>query len=299
MTTRKEILQSNFEASRLDYVGAFIRLWVSFNTWYNDQSTESSELRRVLHTRREKVIANRYWANMENLKNPAYNDNFEHIIDTVVGVSTTPSGTVDSTGFRYRLICNRANIHTRFLALCISDPILKDWCHGITQFNTETRKDALFGQVYIPYKKYMFDHIYKRFDAVQDIPTELETMGIKQYGCTLYHKQKESSLHSDNCNLVSISDIYGSNFLSVRARASKYKSRTAVLKAYPSAGREGKLYRWHESSNLDIMQRELLLLYKLRCSIIHGDRDAKSADVQEIARHAYDALDDLMSPLFS
>lgn len=285
-------------------MGAFIRLWVSFNTWYNDQSNHRSEQRRVIEVGKLPDITDRYWLHINHLSDPAHNDNYKHIIDTVVDASTTEykdsSGNpvkmkTDSTGFRYRLRCNRTNVHTEFLRECVSDPLLRDWSHGIVQFNTKSRQDELFRSVYVGYKDYMRLHLHLPYNVFDDIPNELSRMGIEQFGCTLFHKLGKSQ--NNNSTISSLQNILGPNFLSLQTKASKYRSQSAVRKAFPTIGNKGKLYRWHEASGLDILQRELLLLYKLRSSIIHGDRD-HSPNEQRIARAAYNALDDLMVPIF-
>jgi len=138
--------------------------------------------------------------------------------------------------------------------------------------------------------------MYLPYNAFDDIPNELSDMGIAQFGCTLFHRLEKSQ--STGSNIASIKDILGSKFVALQNRASKYRSQTAVRKAFPKVGVKGKLYRWHETSSLNILERELLLLYKLRSSIIHGDRDPNSPNEQRIARNAYNALDDLMIPIF-
>ena len=81
-------------------------------------------------------------------------------------------------------------------------------------------------------------------------------------------------------------------------KANNYNSNTAVKRKYNKAGRRGKIYRWVEARDLEILQRELLLLYKFRSSIVHGERDPKATDVQRLAKAAYEALDHILSPLF-
>ena len=305
MPSRKEILRNNFKASRIDFVGAFIRLWVSFNTWYNDYSNARSELNRVLSSAKSSTISTRYWDELNNLNNAAHNDNYQHIIDTVVDASTVsykdsngnPAGwTNDSTGFVYRLRCNRTNAHTDFIRACIDDTDLVDWGHGLVQFNTETRADKLFKEVYFGYKQYMFNHMYLKFDAFNGIPDALSNMGIKQYGCTLIHQLDNK--HAEKSEITSLKEIYGHKFIGLRNKALKFNSKNAVLKAYPKVGYKGKLYRWYECKGNDLLERELTLLYKLRSSIIHGDRDPSSKEAQKLAMYAYYALDDLMTDIF-
>ncbi|MEM7653067.1 MAG: hypothetical protein AAF220_07805, partial [Pseudomonadota bacterium] len=121
-------------------------------------------------------------------------------------------------------------------------------------------------------------------------------MGVEQYGCTLFHTLDTPS--QGVCDIATLADIFGKTFVPFMTRANKFESRSAVKRKYPGTGAAGKTYRWHEVKGLSLFERELLLLYKLRSSIVHGDRDPRSEFVQSLARSAYNALDDILSPVF-
>jgi hypothetical protein len=302
---RRQLLLNNYEASRIDFVGSFVRLWVSFNTWYNDHSSHRSEQQRVTSAGVAGKLSTPYWIDLRALNEPAYNDNFEHIVTQVENSSThkylDANGNEvrsysDTTGFRYRLRCNRRNVHTDFLHHSTKDSILKGWCEGIAQFNIETRQDPLFKGVYLGYKRDRFNKMHLRFNALDHIPAELLKMGINQFGCTLFH-QLSTPTHQKS-DIAKLSDVYGRGFISKMTKANDLGSCSQARKKFPKAGRNGAYYKWLEARNLDLLQRELLLLYKFRSSIVHGDRDPKSETVQKLARAAYNALDAIMSPLF-
>jgi len=140
------------------------------------------------------------------------------------------------------------------------------------------------------------ERMWERFDAFEDIPRLLDDIGIKQYGSLLFHDLKTP--RTGTTRIARLSDIYGVPFVSMMSRANKLPSMSQARKKYPRAGREGLTYKWTQARGLDLLKRELLLLYKLRSSIIHGDRDPQSPLEQQLARTAYEALNLLMRPVY-
>lgn len=310
MANRKEIILNAYEASRIDYLGAFMRLWVSFNTWYNDKLMSrypDSEQQRVIGCGSISSLSAPYWVAMDGLNNPAPDDNSLHVVSTVEGLSTTEftdvsgakqSSKTDDTGFKYRLLCNRQNTHTRFTELCRLDAELQDWCSGLAMFNTKSRADQLFKAVYLGYKSHRASSagIVLDYDVVTHIPDYLVSMGVSQYGCLLIHKLQQD--HADACDITDRKALFGPAFERKITLAARFTGKSGVKRRFNGLGSKGKTYRFVEARGLDLLERELLLLYKFRSSVIHGERDPKSDTVQKLAKAAYSALDELMVPIF-
>ena len=251
MRNRNKILKNGYDASRVDFVGAFIRLWVSYNTWYNDQfsrPTKHTEIDRILKSARREKVHDSFWSSMNELNDPTHNDNALHILQTVENLSVFeyPDGqgntnhhSSDITGFKYRLRCNRKNVHTDFLHMCCRDRNLRDWCHGILSFNTSSRNDDLFSVLYGSYHRDRHDNIHQQFDAIKHIPEALKNLGIDQYGCLLFHNLENSSPSSNS--FIDIRDIFDSNFFRLKVTAKDFDSKTKVKKSTRELAQMGEI----------------------------------------------------------
>ena len=305
--SRRELQRKNYGAAQIDFIGAYTRLWISFNTWYSDRSSASrSEWQRIRKSVRQSPMDREHSKALAALNDARETDNLEHIVQTVEDHSIAryldSNGNpvvqrTDVSGFRYRLICNKQNPHTIFMKAASGDPALAGWSRGLVFFNTESRKDPLFGQLHQRYGTYLYDNMSKRAAEDIDVPAFLNNMGVQQYGNTLYHNLTLRNTISSP--IGSLDDTYGTGFVRSLSRIASYRTVSQVGKAFPIVGRQGRTYRMVESKGLSILERELLLMYKFRSSIVHGDRDPYDPHNQDLARVAYAALDELIRPAFA
>jgi len=132
MSMRADILQNNYEASKIDFVGAYIRLWVSFNTWYNDNSRDASEVARVLAAGNARKLRDSYESDVDQLNEPAHNDNYLHIIETVESHSVYTY--TDSNGTLLRQERTRRDSSTDFDAIVRTNTPVFSWPAVKTRF---------------------------------------------------------------------------------------------------------------------------------------------------------------------
>lgn len=290
-----ETIKSNYSHSRINYIERFMLLWLTFNAWYNDNDKSDKnkclEIGRVLSAVDNDVVFVNYKEEMLRL-NDITEPKLASLVKEIDKLSSRDhvdqygnlhTSHIDTTSIKYKIIVRNGNTHTTFLTL------LGELLPNVTEKEKETHKllnkiklfsfrekdeDTYFRKIYNVYNKMMGSekHITSEYDAIKHIQELLSQYNIVQLGELLY------STDVDSRSFPSQEDIE-SGF---------------ILKSMQND--------FYENSLKELLKLELSLLYKLRCLIFHGDIDMNvvvNPDINEIAKTAYEALDNILYPLMS
>jgi hypothetical protein len=274
-----EKVASNYRFSRVNYTDAFMKLWVAFNGYYPDG--KPPEINRVLSVVERPDFFGNYFTKLFEI---TPDRRVEFLLKCIEDLSTrtgiasngsTFTEKTDDTSTKYKVHSDTGNVHTAFFRAARSaDPILFD---GKTDHLDKTRfchdkggpdnTDTVINGPYISYKKYLATETGIVFyaDFLNTLPVILSHRGILQVGELLF--TEISNQFNDLSNEIAFEETNSDTLGAFRKDSAK---KLLVL--------------------------ELTLLYKLRCTIMHGNIDIQNDENADIlSKAAYNALDSMMS----
>ena len=274
--------------SKIDYLAHFGQLWIGFNKWYNINSTQPQEWARILDSSNGSSMLNVFNKAMDSLSNidPYITREVDNLSTCIchdrAGERTTYS--LDTTGFKFRLLCTNTNDFVAFIQACSRINILKERCTGILFFKPTQSTDPLFKKIYYKYSNHMAtsEQGANPYNTL-DISQLLENANIIHKGQLVFNDLTTSSVSA----LYDIRSVYGASY---EALCSELSSIDSVKRA-KNAGVEMQ-YRMKEKN---LFERYLLILYAFRSAYFHGDFNPYDKDIQKAAKFALSSLSELIS----
>lgn len=277
-----KIAKQNYINSRVDYSQSFIVLWASFNGQYNQNSNKKHEIDRITDFVTVEGVFTKYLEGLIRIANPEdrkikYLLAEVEILSNREGIDSNGNkqlSHIDTTGTKYKIISDNSDVHTIFLKSAISVP--PKWLSSqgelisgrISLFFDIKNNKSLFDRVYYDaYHPFAANYLPWQFDAVKHIPLILSRLEILQYGEILFSNTRI-------------------NFLTALSNID-----TWVLT------NEDTYDEFQSKNAMELLKLELSLLYGFRCALAHGDIDFRNEKVNNFAKKAYEALDDIIGTI--